>query len=46
LIDDAVGSGATRNQIAKKIKNKHISKEMIVLVVVGSCKGFDVTTDV
>src|SRR5690606_21062072 len=31
LIDDAVGSGATMNQIAKKIKNKGIAKTIFGL---------------
>lgn len=46
LIDDAVGSGATINQIAKKIKQKKIAKSVIGLAIVGSFKGFDVITDV
>jgi orotate phosphoribosyltransferase-like protein len=46
LIDDAVGSGATLNQIAKKIKEKGTSSYIIGLAIVGSFKGFDVITDV
>lgn len=46
LIDDAVGSGATLNQIAEKIKNKEVAKRITGLAVVGSFKGFDVITDV
>jgi hypothetical protein len=46
LIDDAVGSGSTLNQIAEKIKNKKIAKKVTGLAVVGSFKGFDVITDV
>ncbi|HPW97137.1 MAG TPA: hypothetical protein PK218_01095 [Flavobacterium sp.] len=46
LIDDAVGSGATLNQIAGKIKNKDVAKIVIGLAIVGSFKGFDVITDV
>ena len=46
LIDDAVGSGATINQIAKKIKNKNAAVSIIGLAIVGSFKGFDVITDV
>src|SRR5690606_34497845 len=42
LIDDAVGSGATMNQIAKKIKEKGTAKTIVGLAVVGSFKGFDV----
>jgi phosphoribosylpyrophosphate synthetase len=46
LIDDAVGSGSTLNQIAGKIKQKGIAKKITGLAVVGSFKGFDVVTDV
>jgi len=46
LIDDAVGSGATLNQIAGKIKSKKIASKVTGLAVVGSLKGFDVVTDV
>jgi phosphoribosylpyrophosphate synthetase len=46
LIDDAVGSGATMNQVAGKIKQKQIAKKITGLAVVGSFKGFDVVTDV
>ena len=46
LIDDAVGSGSTMNQIAGKIKQKGIAQKITGLAVVGSFKGFDVITDV
>ncbi|MEO8148777.1 MAG: hypothetical protein ABI723_14125 [Bacteroidia bacterium] len=46
LIDDAVGSGSTLNQIAGKIKHKGIAKKITGLAVVGSFKGFDVITDI
>ncbi len=46
LIDDAVGSGATLNQIAQKLKEKGIAKTVVGLAVVGSFKGFDVITDI
>ncbi|MFA7445341.1 MAG: hypothetical protein WCY89_05290 [Flavobacteriaceae bacterium] len=46
LIDDAVGSGSTLNQIAGKIKTKNIAQNIIGLAIVGSFKGFDVITDV
>lgn len=46
LIDDAVGSGSTMNQIAGKIKQKGIAKKITGLAVVGSFKGFDVITDI
>jgi len=46
LIDDAVGSGATLNEIAKKIKDKQIAKKVIGLAITGSFKGFDVISEV
>jgi len=46
LIDDAVGSGSTLNQIAGKIKNKKLAEKIIGLAIVGSFKEFDVITDV
>lgn len=46
LIDDAVGSGATLNQLAEKIKNKDVAKMVLGLAIVGSFKGFDVITDI
>ncbi len=46
LIDDAVGSGSTLNQIARKIKMKGVAKNVMGLAIVGSFKGFDVITDI
>lgn len=46
LIDDAVGSGSTLNQIAGKIKNKQLAEKVIGVAIVGSFKEFDVITDV
>lgn len=46
LIDDAIGSGSTMNEIAAKIKNKKIAVNITGIAVVGSFKGFDVITDV
>ena len=46
LIDDAVGSGATINETACKIKYKKIAAEVIGFAVVGSFKGFDVIQEV
>ena len=46
LIDDAVGSGSTLNEIAAKIKKKGIARKITGLAIVGSFKGFDVITDV
>lgn len=47
LIDDAVGSGATFNEIAKKLKKTGIATGKIIgFAVVGSYKGFDVIREV
>lgn len=47
LIDDAVGSGSTLNETAKKIREKNICKGKIVgLALTGSFKGFDVISEV
>lgn len=46
LIDDAVESGSTLNQIAGKIKSKQVGRRLTGLAIVGSFKGFDVLTDV
>lgn len=47
LIDDAVGSGSTLNETAKKIKNKKLCTGKIIgLALVGSFKGFDVIQEI
>lgn len=47
LIDDAVGSGATFNEIAKKIKlYKGFRGKLVGLAITGSLKGFDVISEV
>lgn len=46
LIDDALGSGATLNEVAKKIKIEKGAKKIIGLALVGSFKGFDVVNEV
>jgi hypothetical protein len=46
LLDDAVGSGSTLNEISEKIRNKGVATKITGLAVVGSFKGFDVITDV
>lgn len=47
LVDDAVGSGATLNEIAKKIRDRKICTGKIIgLAIVGSFKGFDVISEV
>ncbi|MFH1789844.1 MAG: HTH domain-containing protein [bacterium] len=46
LIDDAIGSGATLNETAKKIRELKISKNIIGLAITGSFKGFDVISEI
>jgi len=47
IIDDAVGSGATLNETAKQIRNKKLTKGLIIgLAITGSYKGFDVISEV
>jgi len=47
LIDDAVGSGATFNETAKKLRDERIAKDKIIAyAIVGSMKGFDVISEV
>ncbi len=47
LIDDAVGSGATLNETARKIKEKSgVKVKVIGLSLTGSFKGFDVISEV
>jgi hypoxanthine-guanine phosphoribosyltransferase len=46
LIDDAVGSGATLNETARKIKEKKlVISEIIGLALIGSFKGFEVLNE-
>ncbi len=47
LIDDAVGSGATLNETAKKLHPANLSKKTIVgFAIVGSFRGFEVIREV
>jgi DNA-binding transcriptional ArsR family regulator len=46
LIDDAVGSGATFNEVAKKIKDNEVAKKVFAIALVGSANGFDVVGEV
>jgi hypothetical protein len=47
LIDDAIGSGATINETAKKIREKKIAKNRIYgLAITGSFKGFEIISEV
>jgi uracil phosphoribosyltransferase len=46
IIDDALGSGATLNEIAKQMINKGIAKHCYGLVLVASPSGYEVIGDV
>ncbi len=46
LIDDAVGSGATLNETALKLKDQGLTHHVIGYAVTGSYKGFEVITEV
>lgn len=47
LIDDALGSGATLNEVAKNIRQRGICKGKIIgFVITGSPKGFEVISEV
>ncbi|MEN8253625.1 MAG: winged helix-turn-helix transcriptional regulator [Patescibacteria group bacterium] len=46
LIDDAVGSGATLNETAKKLKENYRVKKVYGYAIVGSYKGFEVIKEV
>lgn len=46
LIDDAVGSGSTLNETAKKIKEQNIAKKVIGLAITGSFSGFEIISEV
>ncbi len=45
IIDDAVGSGATINEIALKIKEKKIAEKISGVAITGSYKGFEVISE-
>lgn len=46
LIDDALGSGATMNETAKKIKERKLADVVIGLAITGSFSGFEVISEV
>lgn len=46
ILDDAIGSGATINEIALKLKQSKLAKEIIGLAVTGSYKGFEVISEI
>ena len=45
ILDDAVGSGATINEIALKIKTKKLATHIVGMAVTGSYKGFEVISE-
>ena len=47
IIDDAIGSGATINETAKKFREKKIANNKIYsLAITGSFKGFEIISEV
>jgi phosphoribosylpyrophosphate synthetase len=46
LIDDAVGSGSTLNETARKIKKQGVAKNVIGLAITGSFSGFEIISEV
>jgi len=46
LVDDFIGSAATLNQVAKKIKEKKLSDTVFGLGLTSSIKGFEVIKEV
>ena len=46
LIDDALGSGATLNETARKIKGQGLADTVIGLAITGSFSGFEVISEV
>lgn len=46
LIDDAVGSGATLNETARKLKERGAAKKVFGLAITGSLKGFEIISEV
>lgn len=45
IIDDAIGSGATINEIAIKLKQKNIAQKITGIAISGSYKGFEVISE-
>ncbi len=45
ILDDAIGSGATINEIALKVKEKNIAQDIVGLAITGSYKGFEVISE-
>lgn len=45
LIDDAVGSGATFHEVARKLIKQKVAKEIYAVSIVGSFNGFEVINE-
>ncbi len=45
LVDDAVGSGATFHEVARKLIRQKIAKEIYAVSIVGNFNGFDVINE-
>lgn len=46
LLDDALGSGATLNETAQKMKDQQLAQTIIGLAITGSFSGFEVISEV
>ncbi|MBU1085215.1 MAG: hypothetical protein ABIJ43_02005 [Candidatus Beckwithbacteria bacterium] len=46
IIDDATGSGASMNEVAKKLKQKEMVEKVIGFSLIGSYKGFEVIREI
>jgi phosphoribosylpyrophosphate synthetase len=46
IIDDAVGSGASLNEVAKKMRAEGVAEQVYGVAIVGSYKGFDVISEI
>lgn len=46
IIDDAIGSGATMNEIASRLKKQFSVQQVFGFAIVGSYKGFEVIAEV
>ena len=45
IIDDAIGSGATMNEISLKVKAQNLAEHIVGIALTGSYKGFEVISE-
>ncbi len=45
ILDDAIGSGATINEIALKVKTRKLAKHIVGIAITGSYKDFEVISE-